>query len=374
MWVQAATTMSTYQAAAEAAQAGGGGGGQGGGGGSFQLPTPAEIWQMIFGPDGEQFPNQGQPNWDPSQYLQNLPNLLQGNQQALVWLQQNWQGLTDPSQFPQLISYFIAWQTFRAVNWTLRTLRFMVQELPLLLSAVLSLAVVNLGATVGLATLTAPAGLAGLSGLAQPAATPAVNAPFAPAAPITVPAHVIANSPVVSTAPAAATTSIPLPTPSVAATNPWPPAPQAPPPPPADSQGFGYLVGVGYLGSRGQTRTISKAEEHGSAIAAVVPKALSAPPAARSRRQLRPVIDRGYRYEFLDDDNQLGAEPTAPVPEPSAPSDRDAGPLGFAGTASSVIGRAAGLATLSGDDFDAGPKMPMLPGTWDPETPEREGS
>src|SRR5581483_6014535 len=83
MWTQAATTMSTYQATTKAAQnssgagagsgagsgsgagagsgtgagsgAGGGGGGGGGNGsgggggtGSFQLPTPEEIWEMLF--------------------------------------------------------------------------------------------------------------------------------------------------------------------------------------------------------------------------------------------------------------------------------------------------------------------------------------
>jgi PPE-repeat protein len=39
--------------------------------------------------------------------------------------------------------------------------------------------------------------------------------------------------------------------------------------------------------------------------------------------------------------------------------------LGFAGTASSrVAEQAAGLATLHGDEFGAGPAVPMVPGTW----------
>ncbi len=378
MWVQAATTMSKYEATAEAAQAGsgggaggGGGGGQGGGGGSFQLPTPAEIWQMIFGPDGEQFPGQGQPNWDPSQYLQNLPNLLQGNQQALIWLQQNWQGLMNPSQFPQLISYFIAWQTFRVLNWTLRTLRFLVQELPLLVPAVLNLAVVNLGAAAGVASLAAPVSLAGLSGLAQPAATPTVGPPIAPAAPVAVPAQVPANTPVLSTAPAAATTSVPAPTPSLAPATPVPPAPGIPPPPLTDAPGFGYMVGIGYIDSPVQVRTKSKANAPIYNIGAGAPATLLTPPEARARRHLRSVIDRGYRYEFLDADDESGADPAGPVPQRYAASDRGAAPLGFVGTVhKGTAGKAAGLSRLAGDEFGGGPRIPMVPGTWDPRKPE----
>ena len=39
------------------------------------------------------------------------------------------------------------------------------------------------------------------------------------------------------------------------------------------------------------------------------------------------------------------------------------GPLGFAGTVIKETVAAAGLTTLSGDEFGGGPKMPMVPGT-----------
>jgi PPE-repeat protein len=64
----------------------------------------------------------------------------------------------------------------------------------------------------------------------------------------------------------------------------------------------------------------------------------------------------------------LDSEPTV------TPSDRGAGPLGFAGTASKVnTGAATGLATLADDDFSGGPRMPMMPSTWGNDSPGVEG-
>ncbi|MGO8769389.1 MAG: hypothetical protein ACLQLD_11840, partial [Mycobacterium sp.] len=34
---------------------------------------------------------------------------------------------------------------------------------------------------------------------------------------------------------------------------------------------------------------------------------------------------------------------------------------------------AAGLTTLAGDEFGGGPKMPMVPGTWDPQGALEQG-
>jgi PPE-repeat protein len=97
--------------------------------------------------------------------------------------------------------------------------------------------------------------------------------------------------------------------------------------------------------------------------------AAAAAASARSRRRRR-AKQRGYGDEFadmnIDVDPDWGTTAEA--------SDQGAGNLGFAGTVSKGRAQAAGLATLSADDFDAGPKMPMLPGTWDPEAPERDES
>ncbi|WP_414688973.1 PPE domain-containing protein [Mycobacterium sp.] len=360
MWAQAATTMSTYQATAEPAASGTGsgsgtgtgsgsgsgtGGGNGSGGGSFQLPTPAEIWQMLFGPDGEQIPGQGQANWIPAQYLQNIANFVNGNQNALLWIQQNWQGLLNPSQFPQLMSYFVAWQTYRVVNWTLRTLRFLIQELPLLSSLVLNLATVNLAGLLPLAA--APAGLAGLAGLAGAGIPPALAPlpqPVAPglAAPVVSPVTVTA--PVNSSVPAAPTASVA--TPVVSGSVP----PPSFPPPVTGAEGFGYLVGG--LGLRRESTLAAPAKSNASSDAAVATAAAADVPhrdPVWTQRRRTAVHQRGYRYEYLQSDGDGAAV------------------LGFTGTSPRAGARAAGLATLAVDEMGEGPRLPMLPESWDSE-------
>lgn len=56
-------------------------------------------------------------------------------------------------------------------------------------------------------------------------------------------------------------------------------------------------------------------------------------------------------------------------------SDRGAGDLGFAGTAhTDAVAAAAGLAALAGDGFGGGPRVPMMPGSWNRAgRPERDG-
>jgi PPE-repeat protein len=60
-------------------------------------------------------------------------------------------------------------------------------------------------------------------------------------------------------------------------------------------------------------------------------------------------------------DTPTGDHPIAST----ATSDHGAGPLGFAGTVrKGAVAQATGLTTLADDEFGGGPKMPMLPGTW----------
>ncbi len=54
-------------------------------------------------------------------------------------------------------------------------------------------------------------------------------------------------------------------------------------------------------------------------------------------------------------------------------SGNGAGALGFAGTAhKGAAVAAAGLTELAGDEFNGGPRMPMVPGTWDRDPDGRE--
>jgi PPE-repeat protein len=73
------------------------------------------------------------------------------------------------------------------------------------------------------------------------------------------------------------------------------------------------------------------------------------------------MIGRGYEYMDLD-------------PEPTVvPSERGGGALGFPGTAAKETNTAAtGLATLSDDEFGGGPRMPMMPSTWDTDSPPQD--
>ncbi len=65
------------------------------------------------------------------------------------------------------------------------------------------------------------------------------------------------------------------------------------------------------------------------------------------------MIGRGYEYMDLE------PEPTVTA------SERDSGPLGFAGSAARESGaEPAGLATLTRDQFGGSSTVPMLPGTW----------
>jgi len=85
-----------------------------------------------------------------------------------------------------------------------------------------------------------------------------------------------------------------------------------------------------------------------------------------SRRTRAAMRDHGD--EFLDMDSDISVSPDYGEPEQASAlaSGGGAGTLGFAGTAHKDTAlTAAGLTELAGDEFGGGPRMPMVPATWE---------
>jgi PPE-repeat protein len=225
--------------------------------------------------------------------------------------------------------------------------------------------VVPVGAAGGLA------GLAGLAGIQPEVAAPAVaDAP----APQTHSLPAVTSSPVAIGAGGTAPGTSPSPSPASTASS---VAGSAPPPAAAGGAGFlpPYAVGPPGIGVGEGMSLGAKTQEPTSRGSAKAPEIAAAAAAAGvPRRRRRRVAMRGYADEFMDMNVQVDPDWSAPPPGgETVASDQGAGPLGFAGTQSKGSTQAAGLATLSDDEFGGGPSMPMLPGTWDPEAPQGEG-
>jgi PPE-repeat protein len=214
------------------------------------------------------------------------------------------------------------------------------------------------GAAGGFASLTALAAI-------QPDAAIAPSVAAAPAPqPTSMPA--VTASPATVSVAAPAPTSVPTSAPSPAPTSVA--APGTPPPPTGvGGAAYPYLIGgpgIG-TGSGMSTGAQRKAPEPDSSAAAAAAGA-SAGERQRARRRRRAVMQDHYRgYGFMD------LVPDSGTPETSATtsvaSDRGAGSLGFAGTAPKDVAEAAGLTTLAADEFGNGPSLPMLPGSWEPD-------
>ncbi|OBB78732.1 hypothetical protein A5760_21755 [Mycobacterium colombiense] len=210
-------------------------------------------------------------------------------------------------------------------------------------------------------------GIAGLSLLAgiQPAPIPAPAAvpapmPQAPSAPAVSSAPVVSAAPVAAPAPSPVSTPAPAPAPASA------PAPAAPPPPVTGGEAvaFPYLVGGPGIGTgAGLGSGAQRKASEPRSDAAAAPAAASLSDRQRARRQRRATMKdhyHGYEYADLEPDD-------GPIPDPgsSVASDQGAGPLGFAGTARQDTAEATGLTTLAGDEYGNGPSLPMLPGNWE---------
>jgi PPE-repeat protein len=93
---------------------------------------------------------------------------------------------------------------------------------------------------------------------------------------------------------------------------------------------------------------------------------------ARARRRRR-AKQRGHGDAFMDMNVDVDPDWGPPQQEPvtsTAASDTGAGPLGFAGTVhKDSVAEAVGLTTLASDEFGEGPRMPMVPGSWEHDGP-----
>ena len=262
----------------------------------------------------------------------------------------------DLTQNPVLaFQWLISWQLF---------------DFPTHIGEVLAYSVTNPALAVVALPAISPAGAAGLGGLAGLAALPqSVTPALAPvAAPSILPALGLTSI--------AAPVAAPAPPPSPAPTPSGPPAPagSAPTPPPAAAGGVGFVPpygvappGIGFgsgMSASASSSAKRKAPEPDIAVAAAAAAAREAAGARRRRR----AKQRAYGDEFMDMNIDVDPDWGAPTGGQTVASDQGAGNLGFAGTAAKeMAAQAAGLTTLAGDEFGGGPRMPMVPGTWDPE-------
>ncbi|ORB33132.1 PPE family protein, partial [Mycobacterium paraseoulense] len=331
MWVQAATVMGAYQATSGAALA------------AAPRSAPAPSIVRPGGEANDAAVNTLQSSSNPiSDFFQQLSKFLQDFFSNIQQVLQNFF-----SNLPAFLAangpllFFVAYQVFfNAVGWptwgAILTAPFLI---PLLLGIGLS------------SLLSAPAEIAPVA--AAPAATPLVTS--------TRPASML---PAVALAPTVATPAG-APATSVAAGSGAAPAP-APAPAPST---LAYLVAYGGDPETGVGPTLG-GRGGAKAPAATIPAAGAAAASraeARARRRKRAAM-RDHADEFADMDADFDVPPDYGDEEwPAvAASGAGAGTLGFAGTARKERAfRAAGLTKLTDGEFGGGPRMPMMPGTWD---------
>ncbi len=279
--------------------------------------------------------------------------------QASFWVARSLELIEDFQNFGVLlrtnpveaIQWFISWQLFDFPTHILEVAEYLVEN-----------PIAALAALPAVSPLAATGGLGALASLAAvPPAAPPALAPVA-VLPALVPVAATATS---FTAPAmtAGAPPSPPPTPSAPAA-PTAPAP-APPPPAGAGPAFfpPYVLGPPGIGAGTgmKTSASSSAKKKGSEPdAAAVAAASVAREATRARRRRR-ATQQDHSDEFMDMNVEVDPDWSAGA------SGRGAGSLGFAGTAAKKSGaNAAGLTTLAADEYGGGPRMPMLPGTWDP--------
>ncbi len=345
MWLQAAITIGAYQAASGGALA------------SAPRTTPAPF---IVNPGSSGLGNAAQSNPVSGlvQLLQSYVNFYEVGSQQFSALLQNPVGTLQ-----QIITAFATNPAAALVAYA-PLLFFGAYEVisPIATYGPMLMAL-SLGVSLSLGQITLPLGE--LAPIAAPIAAGAAGVPALASTASTV-WPVAGMAPTVVT-PAGAPASVG----AAGAGAPAAPAPVA------TTGTFAYMVGFGggpgtesgpTLGGRGGA----------TAPAATIPVAGAVAPSraeARARRRRRAAM-REYGDVFLDMDSDIGVAPDFEPDElvSAAASGSGAGRLGFAGTGhKDAAAGAAGLAKLAGDEFGGGPRVPMVPGTWDRDGPGESG-
>ncbi|ORV49900.1 hypothetical protein AWC02_05890 [Mycolicibacter engbaekii] len=387
MWVQAATTMAAYQVASEASLA------------ATHTVTPAAPIQR---PAVSVWPSQpitenplqglldflepllkslgidsGRPgldtipnaltiamadflqnfgiNWDPAAgALNGLDYELYVDATQPIWylvrtleLYQDFLMITqDPTQIIPALQYFVALVLF---DWP--------THIAQLLQAVSQPAA--MAAAAGAMVVAPVGGLSGLAGLAQPVPLPDAAAAAGPVSPVAGPPMVTTGAPAVAAAPP------PGGAPPAGTSAPAAPAPAAATPPataPAAIPLYPYLIGGGpridYGSGIGAHAQAAEGAQKKRPTPETSPAAAAAQ--ARTRRQRRRVTRPGHGNEVMD--LTVGVIPDW---EPAPVSDRGAGELGRAGAAGTGEPRPTGLTHLAAAELGDGPRLPLLPETWD---------
>jgi PPE-repeat protein len=394
MWIQAATTMTTYQAVSTAAVAS-----------SPQTqPAPAVVNSPASG-YGNTVTNAIQAieqllhdastlnlsdlqsallnvvqNFNVTAFLQNpvgysqqIVESLVNNFPILSDLYYGFGGdhifelLTNPVGFVQhIISNFLA--NPLGVLENPFTLLLSADDYPTIFYPLISPAIAPAFAIASVGSAGSLAGLAGISPITMPVISPVL----APAAAVLPVAHMTPTVLVSAAAPAAAPASAPGPagTPAPAPTATAIGAPSTAPPagapfvPPyaVGPPGIGFGSGMSGSAAASAKRKAPEPDRAAAAAAAAVRD-------QRHARRRRRAILREHGDEFADMNVEVNPDWDAPPGDETLASGNGSGPLGFAGTVrNEAVERAVGLSTLAGDEFGGGPTVPLVPGSWEPGT------
>jgi PPE-repeat protein len=361
MWVQAATTMTTYQVTAGTALA------------SAPRTTPAPLLVTPgVGESGNAAATGSQSAANAqaadsgsalslsdmlSSYLNagNLVSHLSAFGQHPSGLLQQIIGLFESNPIVALLAFgpfLVAFAVYEVVS-PIVTYVPMLTLLPFIIAAIVNY-VQSLGVAVAVVPAAVPAAGPGTSAVIAAHAAPSVRGPMAAMAPTT------GN----------------VPTPGSTGSTTGAGAGATPAPAPA-GVGFPYLV-AGFGPGDGPGPTLIDREgtkAPATDIPVVVAARASGQDKTRTRRRRRAEM-RDHGDEFADMNIDVDPDwdtPKEPVAA-AAVSDSGARALGFSGTArKGSRAEAAGLTRLAGGGFGGDPRMPMVPGGWNGEHPGEAG-